>query len=264
MPESSSTVQPQVVAQPAEILDVIQRARADGRRVGLVPTMGALHAGHLSLVRQSRSECDMTVVTIFVNPTQFGPHEDFATYPRTLPADVEKLSAERVGYVFAPPQESVYREGHSTYVEPPAVARPLEGEFRPGHFRGVATVVLKLFHMIPAHVAFFGRKDYQQTLVIRHMVADLDVPIDIRVCPTVREDDGLAKAAQMRAAGEQLASPVLEAMRTILAEAGVDRVDYVALVDPDTLESRERLDEPTIALIAAHVGGTRLIDNQML
>jgi len=142
--------------------------------------------------------------------------------------------------------------------------------------------------MIPAHVAFFGRKDYQQTLVIRHMVADLDVPIDIRVCPTVREDDGLAlssrnaylsaeerrralglsqalaKAAQMRAAGEQLASPVLEAMRTILAEAGVDRVDYGALVDPDTLESRERLDEPTIALIAAHVGGTRLIDNQML
>ena len=279
---------PQVISNPAEILRITRQQQRDGRSVGLVPTMGALHEGHLSLVRQSKKECDRAVVTIFVNPTQFGEGEDFDQYPRTLHADVEQLAREGVDYVFAPAADAVYRSEHSTFVEPPAAALPLEGQCRPGHFRGVATIVLKLFQMIPADIAFFGQKDYQQSLVIRRMARDLNVPIDIRVCATVREPDGLAMssrnaylshgertqalaisralqtARQLRDAGETLASAILPAMRTILDEAGIDRIDYIALADPETLQDRTRLDQPTIALIAAHVGQTRLIDNLML
>ncbi len=276
---------PQVMTEPAEIFDAVRQAKAARRRVGLVPTMGALHAGHLSLVEKSRAACDVTIVTIFVNPTQFGPGEDYGEYPRTLNADAEKLAPAGADYVFAPRGDAIYRPGHSTYVEPPQVARLLEGQQRPGHFRGVTTVVLKLFHLIPADIAFFGQKDYQQSLVIRRMAADLDVPIEIRICPTIREADGLAmssrnaylssdqrrqalaisealhKARALRAAGEKQASSILDAMRTILVQSGIEEIDYMALADPQTLENRDQLDEPAIALIAAHVGQTRLIDN---
>lgn len=277
--------QPTLVKTRRHLREALAQLRRDGRTVGLVPTMGALHQGHLSLVRASVRACEATVVTIFVNPTQFAPGEDFEKYPRSLDADVEKLAAEGADLVFAPDARAIYRGGHSTFVEPPAVAAALEGKCRPGHFRGVCTVVLKLFHLIPADVAFFGRKDYQQSLVIRRMVEDFDLPIQIRVCPTVREVDGLAmssrneylspderrralaisqalqKAKNLRAAGEHDAQRVLDDMRQILNDAGITRIDYVALADPETLENRPTLDEPCVALIAAYVGKTRLIDN---
>ena len=160
--------------------------------------MGALHEGHLSLVRAARAECDYTVVSIYVNPSQFGPSEDFAKYPRTLEADLALLAGCRTDLVLAPGNEEVYRPGHATWVEVGAVAEPLEGACRPGHFRGVATIVLKLFNMVQPDVAYFGQKDFQQALVIRRMVADLDVPVVIRVCPIVREPDGLAMSSRNR------------------------------------------------------------------
>ena len=172
-------------------------ARA-GRKIGFVPTMGALHEGHLSLVRAAKAECDCTVVSIFVNPSQFGPNEDLAKYPRTLDADLALLAGCGADLVFAPSNDEVYRAGHATWVEVGSVAEPLEGAFRPGHFRGVATVVLKLLNMVQPDAAYFGQKDYQQALVIRRMAADLDVPVAIRVCPTVREPDGLAMSSRNR------------------------------------------------------------------
>ena len=158
--------------------------------------MGALHAGHLSLAEAARAESDFVVVSIFVNPTQFGPGEDFERYPRDLAGDVARLARLGVDLVFAPAAAEIYRAGRATMVEPAAVAEPLEGEFRPGHFRGVATVVLKLFNIVAPDVAFFGQKDYQQSLVVRRLVEDLDLPVKIRVCPTVREPDGLAMSSR--------------------------------------------------------------------
>ncbi len=265
-----------------------QEQRGQGKRVGLVPTMGALHEGHLSLVRASRAECDQTAVTIYVNPTQFGPHEDFDRYPRTLERDLELLRALEVGLVFTPSDQVMYPSGFSTYVEPPAVARRWEGECRPGHFRGVATVVLKLFHIIPADIAFFGQKDYQQTRVVQRMVEDLNVPIDIRVCPTVREVDGLAmssrnvylapeerrravavyQALQVGAArirqGETNSLTVCQAVRETLTGAGIEQIDYIALADPDSLEPLIAAQPPAVLLVAVRVGKTRLIDNVLV
>jgi pantoate--beta-alanine ligase len=247
--------------------------------------MGALHEGHLSLVRASMTECDFTVVTIFVNPTQFGPAEDFDKYPRTLETDLAAVRECGADVVFAPANKEVYPKDCSTLVEPPQVASRLEGECRPGHFRGVATIVLKLFNMSLAEIAYFGQKDYQQALVICHMVRDLDVPVQVRICPIVREPDGLAMSSRNRYltdgqrrqalalsrslelarravdAGQQDAAGVTASMRRILSDAGITRIDYVALVDPDTLEPVETLAAPLVALVAAYAGDTRLIDN---
>jgi pantoate--beta-alanine ligase len=268
--------------------DVVRQIQRSGKRVGLVPTMGALHEGHLSLVRRSVAECDATVVTIFVNPTQFSPHEDFDRYPRTFTSDLDKLTELSVDLVFAPADEQMYPEEFSTYVDPPAVGDRLEGACRPGHFRGVATVVLKLFQVVPADVAFFGQKDFQQCLVIQHMVRDLNVAIHIEVCPTVREPDGLAMSsrnqylsAEQRQQGLALsrcleranelfqqqetdAKIILAAMRQILTDARIDHIDYVALVDPFTLRDVSKVGAGTMALLAAHVGKTRLIDNRRI
>ena len=275
----------QIIHTIAEIRSLVTAWRREGQRVGLVPTMGALHAGHLSLVEASRISCAATVVTIFVNPTQFGPNEDFSKYPRTLDADLAALAPFGVGAVFVPSVEAMYPPGATAYVDAGTVAEPLEGACRPGHFRGVATIVLKLFNAIPADAAFFGQKDYQQTLVVRRMVADLDVPIEIVVCPIVRDPDGLAKSsrnvylspserkralslsralrhAEMRvAAGERRADVLLAEAREILAQAGVDSVDYIALADPETLAPIATLQGPAVLAIAARVGKTRLIDN---
>jgi pantoate--beta-alanine ligase len=250
--------------------------------------MGALHEGHLSLVRQSNRECSTTIVTIFVNPTQFGPGEDFQKYPRTLEGDLDALASLRVAAVFSPSANSVYPPGFSTYIEPPRVALPLEGLFRPHHFRGVATVVLKLLNLCPADIAYFGAKDYQQALVIEHMVADLNLPIKISIEPTVREADGLAissrnrylspaerqralvlsrsleVAAEMVARGEGEAALVLARMHELFAAAGVTDIDYIALADPQTLEPIHFISAPAMALIAARIGTTRLIDNRLL
>lgn len=276
---------PRLVHTAHELRENVRAARAAGRLIGLVPTMGALHEGHLSLVRAAQAECGYTVVTIFVNPTQFGPHEDFDKYPRTLPADLEALASCRADLVFAPSREAMYPAGCSTFVEPPLVAQRWEGECRPGHFRGVATVVLKLFNLAQADVAFFGHKDYQQAAVIQRLVQDLNVPIQIRVCPTVREPDGLAMSSrnrylsddqrlralaisrslqladQLATQGERQAAKLVDAMRRVLAEAQISHIDYVAIVDPETLEPVSELTGPVIALIAAKVGTTRLIDN---
>ena len=270
-----------------EIYTQLDFVRCDGKRIGVVPTMGALHPGHLSLVHRAKQDCDVAVATIFVNPTQFGPNEDLSKYPRTLESDLAALSESECDFVFVPPSDRVYTSGHSTFIEPPSVAKRWEGEVRPGHFRGVATIVLKLFQLIPAHVAFFGRKDYQQVAVIRAMVDDLNVPIRIQVCDTIRESDGLAMSSRNRylskgdrdralglwlalesarsclAEGEISSSKLEEAMRQELAKS-VDAVDYAAIVHPDTMEPLIQVDETAVAIIAARVGNTRLIDNLTL
>lgn len=287
---------PLVHSQPANARAWVREQATSGHRVALVPTMGALHEGHLELVRRARQLADCVVVTIFVNPTQFAPHEDFQRYPRTFEQDLRLLAAEQVDMVFAPASQEMYGERFSTYVTPPAVAQPLEGQFRPDHFRGVCTVVLKLFNILPAHVAVFGQKDYQQARVIADMAADLDVPIALEIVPTVRQPDGLAlssrnrylsadergralglaaalqHAAQQHAQGQRDAAQLEAGMQAILRDAGVDRIDYAAVVDPVTLQPFTQpisdagpATEPVaVALIAAHVGRTRLIDNRLL
>ncbi len=276
-----------VIHELNEIYTQLDFVRCDGRRIGVVPTMGALHAGHLSLVHSAKQSCDVAVATIFVNPTQFGPNEDLSKYPRTLESDLAALREAECDFVFVPPSDRVYTSGHSTFVEPPSVAKRWEGEVRPGHFRGVATIVLKLFQLIPAHVAFFGRKDYQQVAVIRAMVDDFNVPIRIQVCDTIREPDGLAMSSRNRylskedrtralglwlalnsarirlAEGEIRSSQLEEAMRKELART-IDSIDYAAIVHPDTMEPVFQIDENAVAIIAARVGNTRLIDNLTL
>ena len=258
------------------------------KTVGLVPTMGALHEGHLSLVRRAKSECDVAVATIFVNPTQFAPHEDFSKYPRTLESDLDLLESANCDLVFVPTREEMYPPEASTFIDPPQVAQPLEGVFRPVHFRGVATIVLKLFNIIPADRAYFGQKDFQQALVIKRMVADLNVATQIVVCPIIREPDGLAMSSRNRylspsdrqralalsralnlvqelaSHGEREASELTKKMQAVLEQAGIERIDYATIVNPDTLAEATRLDRPAVALIAAFVGTTRLIDNCLL
>jgi pantoate--beta-alanine ligase len=283
-----STFLPLVMSTVADLRDYVAGEQAADRRVGLIPTMGALHEGHLSLVRAAQAECATTLVSIFVNPTQFGPTEDFRKYPRTLQADLAKLAECRTTAVFAPAAEEVYPPGCSTAVLPPEVARTLEGEVRPDHFQGVCTIVLKLFLMSRAEVAYFGQKDYQQAQVIRRMVADLNVPIAIRVCPIVREADGLAMSSRnayltadqrqqalglsqsLRAAnaafldGNSDPAAIGEIIRQTLRQHGIEQIDYVAALDPETLAQVARARTGTVVALAAHVGSTRLIDNWRL
>jgi len=277
-----------VLTSPYDTQAQVLQIRRGGQRVALVPTMGALHDGHLSLVRIARQRAEVVVASIFVNPTQFGPQEDFSRYPRTLDADLSALSVAGCDLVFLPAADDIYPPGFSTSVEPPAVAQPLEGVCRPGHFRGVATIVLKLFHLIPAHLACFGQKDYQQLQVIRRMTADLNLPIEIVACPTVREPDGLAmssrnrylspaerqqalsisralaSAAQQVKDGERNAAAIKQQMRNTLAAAGIEKTDYATVADAETLAESNRIEGPAVALIAAFVGTTRLIDNRLL
>lgn len=279
---------PEVIGTVRAMRGLVGAAQRAGRRVGVVPTMGALHEGHLSLVAASRAACDVTVVTIFVNPTQFGPNEDFARYPRTLEADLAKLTAAGADYAFVPEVDEMYPADAATTVEVSGVAEPLEGQCRPGHFRGVATIVLKLFQAVPADVAFFGQKDYQQSRVVRRMVADLLLPIDVVVCPIVRESDGLAlssrnvylsvderhralslsralqAAVELVAGGERNAAAISGRMQTVLRDGGVDDIDYATVVDAETLLPLEEIASRAVALIATRVGATRLIDNALL
>ncbi len=258
--------------------------RREGATVGLVPTMGALHDGHRALIAAAQSAGHSVVVSLFVNPTQFGPQEDFAAYPRDEAADLEIIAQEGAGLLFAPPVESVYPPGFSTTVEVGRLGEPFEGEYRPGHFAGVATVVTKLLLMALPDAAYFGEKDYQQLQVIRRLARDLDVPAAIVGVPTVREADGLALSSRNRylgpadravaaalprvmretvakLAGGAPAAPVLAAGRQALIAAGFVAVDYLAAVDPATLQPLDRVDRPARLLAAAHAGHTRLIDN---
>lgn len=257
-------------------------------RLGLVPTMGALHAGHLSLVRAAKGRCETVAASIFVNPTQFGPTEDFARYPRTFEADCAALEREGVDIVFAPSVEEMYPKGETTWVTVEGLSERLDGRSRPGHFRGVTTVVSKLFHVIEPDVAFFGQKDAAQVAVIRRMVRDLNFPVEVVGCPIVREPDGLAmssrnvylsveerahalvlrrslqRAEEAFRAGETVAACLSADARAIIALQPAIRLDYFEIVDPDSLEPVERITQPTLVAVAAYVGSTRLIDNVVL
>jgi pantoate--beta-alanine ligase len=250
--------------------------------------MGALHEGHRSLVQAARQRCDVVVVSIFVNPTQFGPNEDFTRYPRTLEADCRMLEAEGVDLVFAPSAERMYPAGSTTLVEVAGIGDRLDGASRPGHFRGVATVVAKLFHIVQPEFAFFGQKDAAQLAVLRQMVRDLNIPVELVACPIVREPDGLAMssrnrylsaeqrrqalaiwrgletAGKMARSGEHHAEALLHAVRTVLQQEPALREDYVALVDPDTLLPVASIERGGLLAVAVHVGTTRLIDNILL
>jgi pantoate--beta-alanine ligase len=277
-----------VVRTVSELRQKVAAGRAQGARIGLVPTMGALHEGHLSLMRAARQECDLVVVTIFVNPTQFGPAEDFQKYPRDLDRDAFLCEQSGVDLIFHPSVEEVYPAGFCSFVEVEGLSGVLEGKFRPGHFRGVATVVLKLFEMAGADVAYFGQKDYQQQTIIRRMCRDLNLPIEIRVCPTVREPDGLALSSRniYLSAGERQSALALSralnlarervtagecdfdairrAMLDLLESTPFVRPDYATLVHPDSLEEVSRPLAKLVAVVAARVGATRLIDNLII
>jgi pantoate--beta-alanine ligase len=276
------------------VIETVNEMRVARREIaslgGFVPTMGYLHAGHLSLARAARAECATVVASIFVNPAQFGPNEDLSRYPRDLPRDLNLLASAGVDLVFTPTAAEMYPAGFATYVEPGgALTERLEAAARPGHFRGVATVVTKLFQIVAPDVAYFGQKDAQQVAVIRRMIADLNLPVELRVLPTVRERDGLAMSSrnaylntEERAAADVLyraleagqaliasdpaasAQRAIEAMRGVIAAEPRARLEYADVCDPDTFAPLEALRAPAILAIAARVGPARLIDNFLL
>jgi pantoate--beta-alanine ligase len=278
----------QVLSTVHEMRAACRAVRKSGQSLGLVPTMGALHAGHIALVRAARKECDVVAASIFVNPTQFGPNEDFSKYPRTFEKDCALLEAEGVALLFAPQSEEMYPKGASTFVEVEGVGDRLDGRSRPGHFRGVATVVAKLFHIVRPDKAFFGQKDAAQVAVLRSMVRDLNFPLDLVVCPTVREPDGLALSSRNRylsaeerrralvlsralnviaatyGAGQKDVTRLLEAGRNVLATEPDVRIDYLEIVNADTLLPLTEAVPGALVAVAAYLGATRLIDNTLL
>ena len=265
-----------------------RKLRRDGKRVGFVPTMGALHEGHLSLVRTAKAKSDAVVVSIFVNPTQFGPNEDLSRYPRPFERDCTLLEKEGVDILFAPSTEEMYPPGAVTYVAVEGMSDRLCGKSRPGHFRGVTTVVSKLFHIIEPDAAFFGQKDAAQLAIIRRMVSDLNIPVEIIGCPIVREADGLAMSSRNSyltedqrhtalslygaltrvqsefQSGERRSSQLIESGKKLIAAEPSVRLDYLEIVDPLTLEAVANLSKPSLVAVAAYVGSTRLIDNVVL
>ena len=277
-----------LIHEADELRRVVADARRAGRTVGLVPTMGALHEGHLSLVRAARRETDLVIVTVFVNPTQFGAGEDYEQYPRTLETDVTAAESAGADVVFAPSAEFMYPEGYATHVVQHRLTEVLCGASRPSHFQGVCTVVAKLFNLTQPDVAWFGRKDYQQSVVIRRMAKDLDFPVEIRVCPIVREPDGLAissrnqylseserrqalclhraleRARELVGSGERRSSVLLDAMRAEIGKSPDARADYVEVVDPETLRAVETIAGGAVAVLAVRFPGARLIDNAIL
>lgn len=276
-----------VTSHIPELRQAVATARVSGCTIGCVPTMGALHAGHVSLIEEARKRTDFVVVTIFVNPSQFAPHEDLAKYPRPLERDLQLCRDAGASLVYVPEVPSLYPPGFQTWVTVDELCKPLEGAFRATHFRGVTTIVLKLFNIVQPDVACFGAKDYQQQTIIRRMVKDLDLPVEIVVCPTVREPDGLAMssrnvylskserataltlsrslalAQEKLDGGERDVAAIRTAMRAML-EAQPIQVDYVEIADPDSLEALTVVQPRMVALIAARVGATRLIDNREL
>ncbi|MBI5882804.1 MAG: pantoate--beta-alanine ligase [Elusimicrobia bacterium] len=273
-----------IVEDPGSMSGLSARWRKQGERIGLVPTMGALHAGHASLIRRSRAENDRTVVSVFVNPTQFGPKEDFSAYPRPFSADTLCCRREGADALFHPSPEAMYPAGSASFVEVTGLSETLCGAVRPGHFRGVATVVLKLLNIVGPHRAYFGEKDFQQLVVIKRMARDLDLPVRITGCPTLREPDGLAMSSRNAylPPAERAMAPAIHAAlawgaalsrqpltpRTLLgrirerlrAIPGAS-VDYVALVDPETLQPADALRPGLRLLTAVRLGRARLIDN---
>lgn len=278
----------QIVREPGEMQTIANRLRDAGMTIGFVPTMGYLHEGHLSLIRGAREESDITVLSIFVNPTQFGPDEDLDKYPRDIERDESMAKKEGVDYLFYPAPGTMYSPDFQTYVTVERVTRSHCGVSRPVHFRGVATVCTKLFNIVVPHRAYFGQKDYQQCVVIRTMARDLNMNLEIRVLPTVREADGLAMssrnaylepeerkqavclyeslqlAEEMARAGERDARKIVSAVRDHIGARPAAQIDYVSIVNPDTLEEVEILDKEAVALLAVFFGKARLIDNAIL
>lgn len=274
-----------VVRKIAEVRNALAVARRGGRMIGLVPTMGALHAGHMSLVESAKREGCFAIVSIFVNPTQFGPNEDYLRYPRNEAADLALCEQAGVDLVFVPEVREIYHPQAATRVRVARLTETLCGPHRPGHFEGVATVVAKLFNMVHPDRAYFGEKDAQQLAVVRRMVRDLDFPIEVVGCPIVREPDGLAlssrntmldsdarrQAASLHRAltvgrdrilsGERTVAGVAATMATIIQSAGPAQIDYISIVDPDSMQPVAEIDKPVLLAVAVRIGGVRLIDN---
>jgi pantoate--beta-alanine ligase len=276
------TTTPTVIRAPAEMVAWSRAARGRGERIAFVPTMGALHEGHVTLLREARRRGDRLVLSIFVNPTQFGPNEDLSRYPRDLPGDLQKAAGAGTDLAFVPEAPDMYPAGHQTVVEVRELARGLDGVFRPDHFAGVATVVAKLFNIVAPDVAVFGEKDFQQLAIVRRMVADLSMPLEIVGVPTVREPDGLAMSSRNAylSAGERAralslsralfgardhAAAGIRETALLLQEArdllDVDKLDYLELCDAETLVPITHVDRPAVLLVAGFIGRTRLIDN---
>jgi pantoate--beta-alanine ligase len=277
-----------IIASAKEMTSLSKEVRRSGRTVGFVPTMGALHQGHLSLVRAAREKTDIVVTSIFVNPTQFGPAEDFSKYPRTFEKDSAMLAAEKTDYIFSPSVEEMYPKDATTWVDVEELSGKLDGRSRPGHFRGVTTVVSKLFNIVQPDMAFFGQKDAAQVAVIRKMVRDLNLDVEIVVCPIVRESDGLAmssrnaylnpeqrkqalvlsqalkKVEKLAVQGERNSEKLIGAGKQVIAEEPSVRLDYFEIVNPDTLDPVADVNQGALVAVAAFVGTTRLIDNLLL
>lgn len=273
-----------IIRSIAEIKDELSRKRKKNRTIGLVPTMGYLHEGHLSLIRKARQDNGIVVVSIFVNPTQFGPNEDYGEYPLDLRRDARLCKRARADYIFYPPIKSMYPKGYSTFVSVEGLTKNLCGRFRPGHFRGVATVVTKLFNIIKPDAAYFGQKDAQQSVVIRHLAEDLNMDIRIEVMPTVRERDGLAMSSRnsyLSSGGRERAATIYRAlqlardliklndkdakgiireMRKMLSPVAT-KIDYISIVDPHTLKDVKTIRGEVLVAVAVWIGETRLIDN---
>jgi pantoate--beta-alanine ligase len=278
----------QVVRKIKEMQGISDRLRQEGKRIGLVPTMGYLHEAHLSLVRKARSLCDVVVASIFVNPTQFGPGEDFKRYPRDEEGDRTKLEAEGVGFLFIPRVNDMFPSGYQTYVDVTEASKGLCDDFRPGHFRGVATVVAKLFNIVKPHAAVFGEKDYQQLVVIKRMVKDLDFDIEIIPGVLIRGEDGMAmssrnaylspeerqmalvlyrslmKGKDLFTSGERKASVLLRTVKESIESVDGVALQYVEIRDAETFQKIENVDKPSVMAVAATVGKTRLIDNMII
>jgi pantoate--beta-alanine ligase len=277
-----------IIASAKEMTSLSKEVRRSGRTVGFVPTMGALHQGHLSLVRAAREQTDIVVTSIFVNPAQFGPSEDFSKYPRTFEKDSAMLAAEKTDYIFSPSVEEMYPKDATTWVDVEELSGKLDGRSRPGHFRGVTTVVSKLFNIVQPDMAFFGQKDAAQVAVIRKMVRDLNLDVEIVVCPIVRESDGLAmssrnaylnpeqrkqalvlsqalkKVEKLAVQGERNSEKLIGAGKQVIAEEPSVRLDYFEIVNPDTLDPVADVNQGALVAVAAFVGTTRLIDNLLL
>ena len=278
----------QVIHSEADLRQAVGMARRSGKRIGFVPTMGGLHEGHLSLMREARKKTDFVVISVYVNPTQFGPNEDFDAYPRDLEADRALAESVGVDVIFAPAHEVMYPEGFATCVVQERLTEKLCGRSRPHHFHGVCTIVAKLLNLVQPDVAYFGQKDYQQSVVIRRMVTDLNMPVVIRMLPIIREPDGLAMSSRNQyltptqrrqalclyralqagersvAQGEEHAAALIAQMKQEIATAPDARIDYVEVIHPETLDPLETVDGPAVAAAAVWIGATRLIDNVIL
>ncbi len=279
----------EIIRIPEIMQETSKKCLKEGKTIGFVPTMGALHEGHLNLVRSAKQKNDITVVSIFVNPIQFGPSEDFERYPRDIEGDTEKLQKEKVDIIFMPEISSIYPERFLTYVEVEKISERLCGAFRPAHFRGVVTVVTKFLNIVKPTRAYFGQKDFQQSSIIKQLVKDLNIDVDIVVCPTVREQDGLAvssrnayldiaqrKAATviyrcLKEASDLIKSGVIDGtyikgfmQETILKEPGVSSVDYAGVYDPETMVEVSEIKGNILLAVALRIGNTRLIDNMLV